>query len=324
MTDQLPAPLVTITDPRRSQLPRDVLAAEPWRLNRRQGSVTSGVLLLVIAALAVGGHVSAQRQARARSAAQLAGALVTVSTERTTGSDGDVAVGLGLRLTSIGTSDLRLLGARLDQPGWRSGGTAPALAAGAESSLRFAHHWRCAAVEPLPAALLLDVAVADGDNLTLRQRLGRDATDALGRLRAGTCGDLDAAQALDLGRTTVVLVGSHVLVDAELLNRGTAAMTVRGPVVAGFRVRGVPSAPVRLAGRQPGTPAGRPAALQLHLQLQVDRCPGRPRTRPASRPQAVGLDVVAAGRAGSAHQLLAVDGLFELLERLTREQCGAS
>lgn len=326
MTEPSLPPRVTVTDPRRPAAAGALIAAEPspgstGRSSRRRGWGALVVVVLLLGVFAVAGSVSSQRQTRQQTAALLTGLDVAVTTDGTHGSDDAVAVGLDLRLRNVGSSDLRLVGQHLDAPGWRSVDAILALGIGAAAGVRFDHAWQCGADEQLPTALLLDIEVAGGGRRTLSAALDHDGADGLAQLRAGTCGDLDAAQAIRVGQTSSVLLGRQVVVDVELLNRSTGPIVLRGPVVAGFVVTGAPTAPVRLAGRRVGSPAGTPSATRFHLGLRVAGCSAQPNPRDRL-PATLGLLWSVTGRGGSASSLQYVTGLGELLHRLAQEQCG--
>lgn len=321
MTEPSPPPRVTVTDPSRPAPKGDLIAAEPWRPSRRLGWGAVAVVVLLLGASAVAGTASSRRQARQQATALLAGLDVAVATDRLSGSDTAIAVGLDLRLRNVGSSDLRLVGQRLDAPGWRSGSTVHALVAGAAAPVRFDHAWRCGADEQLPTVLLLDVEVAGGGQRTLSAPLDHDGANGLAQLRAGTCGDFDPARAVQVGRTSSVLVGRQVVVDVELLNRSTGSVQLSGPVVGGFVVTGAPAAPIRLPGRRVGSPAGTPPSTRLHLGLRVAGCSAQPNPRDRL-PETLGLLLRVTGRGGSAMSLQYVTGLGELLHQLAQDQCG--
>lgn len=321
VSEQQPPPRVTIRDPSSPSRARDVLVSQPAGPRCRRGwfALVGVVLLLAVSALASSRTSPGRPSAQAREL--LAAAEVAVTTDRTGGRDDRAEVNLDLQLRNLGPVDLHLLGVGLDAPGWGTAEAPSDLPAGTNVRLRLTHRWECGPREQLPTLVRLEVEVTGGARGPVTASLDHDGADGLAQRRAGTCGDLDVAQALQVGRSSAVLSNRQVRLDVELLNRSIYALMLRSPRVAGFDITGAPAFSVRLAGRRPGSPAGLQAGTTLHLGLTVTHCPAGPATADLHLPL-LGLDLLVSGHGGSAHSLQYVDGLTELLHQLEREQCG--
>lgn len=344
MAEQLP-PTVTITDPHRPG-GSDVLAVEPWRPGRRTVVGLVAVLLLAVA----GRVVVVQQHRNDRRAAALRAIDLAVRTVLSDGSDQDARVQVELGISNAGGTALVLRGVRLDAPDWLlQAPLPPRLGSGQEVRAGFWHLWRCP-VDPPPSAVLLDVEVPGVARRTVRRELDASGTQDLAALRQGTCGDVGAARAVDLGTTSLTVGPRSLQVSLQLFNRSTAPLSVRAAGLSGTMVIGaavsttvvspsgrpspaVPtpapgplassgsSLPILLRGRPAGSPAGRPSSVVLSLLVRYPRCLPLAFHRDEPLPPEPGVELVVRGRDGAVRSVVAVPGLPEALARLRAAAC---
>jgi hypothetical protein len=120
--EELPPPLVTISDPRRPGVPTDVVAGghdrDPWRPSRRQLQVLTAVVVTGALVAGTSAHVQQRRREQARDRAALAAADVALTTsfqEDREPPAGTVTVGV----RNDGPTALRVLSLRFGDPAYQ-------------------------------------------------------------------------------------------------------------------------------------------------------------------------------------------------------------
>ena len=284
------------------------------------------VLLLLAAVLAGNRLRDDARVARLLAASAVQAELTTGRVALTPGRGGAVmgtAIG-SVRLTATAGPALSVVGVRADA-GWQ---TSPVpgsvLRPGGELLVGLEQAVTCGRPPHPPTRLTLTVAVRGASQRTVDVPVQGTAT-GVQEQSAVLCGDLDAADALILTASSSLSRGDGTLLELELANRGTSAVTVLGAVYAGFSVTFVEDLPAALPGRAPGPSddTGLPARV-LHARVRVVAC-GPARVvldRAAQRRPPDLLSLQVDGRGGRGVAEVDVRGLLAYLEGDWQKACG--
>jgi len=286
----LPAPVVTITDPAHPAAPVDVIGAEPRQLSpqrRHELWALAGVALLVAAGVWAAQHVAESHRLDRAAERELV--------LQVTGADPDPGT---LSLMSVGRHPVTVLSIGLDVPHLPMMRTSPtSLLQGAPVPVRLP---RAAACPPdatgSPSNLLVRVRTYRGQQRTLRLPLAGadDATTQVVYAMLAGCGSYAPEESLLIGKPRFAQLPALILVDVPVSNRDSVPrQLVYDSYLGGL---GDVDAETKLLTLGPHT------TVVVHLQLAVVDCTDAVGTWQRERTDGLFGDVT--GSAGGGVQLL--------------------